>query len=146
MVTLKTGDYTLRWYEAVLAVERKESISEYANCLNAKRWADCLGRLNTFPVAFVLLEFHLEDLVGYPYVPSVHPAVRKKVRVRGPYLLRKHLELEQAHPNVRFVFAGTAGKAFAASVFKRVVEADPRPAGAVTPPGPTSRSRRGGVS
>ena len=119
---LFTGDYTIEGWESRLIVERKGSVLEYAHNLVEDRWYDVLGRLSGFDFAHVVLEFSLDDLAKFPFTSAVPFSVRRKLKTRGNFLLRAHIESELRYPRVRWHFASTSGKAYVASVFKRAWE------------------------
>lgn len=120
--TLKTGDYTVAGLEDLLMIERKESMSELAQCLFQDRFKDEMLRMRGCPFAYVINEFPFSHLVDYPRIPTVPHAVRKRVKVSGSLLLKTLLEYEQLYPWVKFHFAGENGRNLAGSLFKRAVE------------------------
>lgn len=113
--TLKTGDYTVEGYEDVLCVERKGTFGELAGNLTEKRFWNEIDRMGSFKYAYVICEFELKDIMMYPYNMG---KLQSKIKVTGPFLLRKIIEAELR--GVRFIFAGKYGKEFFLSLVKRV--------------------------
>lgn len=127
--TLKTGDYTLRGYEDVLAIERKGCISELASNLSTK-WTTFekeLVRLEDFPHPFIICEFTLDDLMMFPHGSGIPKYRWSSMRIRAPFLLKRLLEIEVRF-KVKIIFAGKHGKEVVSSLFKRIVESTPCPA------------------
>lgn len=118
---LKTGDYTLRDYESVVAVERKATPSELAGNVFEARFLRELERLDSFEEPHVICEFNLDELIDYPRGSDVPHAKRKLVRVRGPLLLKRVVELQRQF-KARWHFAGGRGRELALCIFKRVSE------------------------
>jgi hypothetical protein len=118
---LKTGDYSVEGLEEVLTVERKGSTSELATNLGEARFERELERMKAFRWAFVICEFSLEDLLAFPSRTSIPASRRRRMRVRGPYLLRRVCELI-VRTGIPFFFVGGSGRAFALSLLKRAWE------------------------
>jgi hypothetical protein len=121
-IKLDEGDYAIEGYENLMVIERKGSISEWANNVMEKRFENELQRLLNIKKVWIVLEFTMDDLITYPYGPTVHPSVRKKTRVTGALLLKRTIEIERDYHNVKIVFAGKHGKQVAGSIFKRMFE------------------------
>lgn len=118
---LKTGDYSLSGLEDFVCVERKGAAAELAGNLSQKRFSRELDRMAKIPHAYVLCEFPLSDLVAYPDLDEIPWAARKRIRVRGPYLLRRVCE-EMTRTGVPFIFCGHGpdhARSLALSLFKR---------------------------
>lgn len=113
---LETGDYTIKGFENILSIERKGRISEWARNINEKRFERELGRLDEIKHSFILLEFDMSDVMRYPIGAGVP---RNKSKIRGPYILRRTMEMMIQH-NVKIIFCGKNGKEIATSLFKRV--------------------------
>lgn len=76
---LDTGDYSVQGLEDIVAIERKETIQEFArNCVE-KRWGDCMRRLKDIEHAYILLEFTEDCVNRYPHSARVPPHVRRKM-------------------------------------------------------------------
>jgi len=85
---LSTGDYTLRGYESRLCIERKKTVSELAQNITTKRFHNELERMKQFEWAFLILEFSVSDILNYPSSKDVPKHIRKKLRVKGPFILK----------------------------------------------------------
>jgi hypothetical protein len=123
--TLKTGDYTLEGFETSLCVERKRNTGEIAANLTQDRFERELGRMDEFPFSFVVCEFTLADLLAFPRNSGIPPHRWKWVRLTPQFLLKRVMELQLAF-KARWVFAGDHGRAYASSLFKRIVELQAR--------------------
>ena len=125
---LQTGDYTLVGYEHLFRVERKGSAGEFwGNLTNKTKWANFkaeMERLEEFPAAFLVLEFSMPDVVGFP--KGLPWGVRRKMRVTRGYFLRRFLELQMTY-RTKVVMAGPEGREVFTSLTKRVVERWPDP-------------------
>lgn len=136
--TLDTADYTLLGYEDVFRLERKGSVAEFvANITQKEKWADFkaeLERLEAYEAPFLVLEFDLEQVAAYPDGSGLPWAVRRKVRVKPQFFLKRLLEIELAF-KTKIIPAGRRGKEVASSLFKRIVERWPHR----TPPDSTEK-------
>lgn len=121
--SLKTGDYTILGYEDKLCIERKGCISEFAGNLMEERFYKELDRMELFKYSYLILEFSLKDLLDYPYVEGIPYSIRKRIKVRGYFLLKKLCEIQMKY-KTHIIFAGdkTSSKEFVMSIFKRMVE------------------------
>lgn len=122
--TMGTGDYTLEGWEARLTVERKATPSELAGWVFQDRCEAELERMKSFQFAYLLLEFSVADLEAFPRGSDIPYQQRKRVRVRGPLLLKRLHELQLSYPHVRTQFVGGSGKSYCLSLFKRLTEQD----------------------
>lgn len=86
--TLKTGDYTLAGFEDVIAVEKKRNVTEFAQSVAQKRFWRELDRMQAFPHKFLLLDFSFGELEGYPFTTDLPWYVKKKIKLRGGFLLK----------------------------------------------------------
>ena len=125
--TLKTGDYTLKNHEDDLCIERKKTVSELSINIHEDRFYRELERMKTFKWAFVICEFPLSALLEYPEGSNLPPKVKSKIKVTGPYLLKKVTEIMTTYPYVHFLFCGNQFNAYTmcVSIFKRVHESKP---------------------
>lgn len=125
---MPTGDYTLAGYENIFTIERKGSVSEFAQNITVKDKWRCfkeeLERMEGFANPFIVLEFTVEQLLGYPEGCGLPRAVVKEIRTGGAFLLKRVLEIELRY-KVKIIFAGTKGPEVASSLFKRIVELCP---------------------
>ena len=107
---LDTGDYSLQGLEELFCIERKGSVSEFANNITEKRFKDVVERLSKIPYAFLLLEFDLEDVLIYPVGSTVPKKMWDKIRI-GPKFILKHINELQILYNVKVLFCGDASNA-----------------------------------
>jgi len=125
VATVKTGDYTIKGYEDLVAIERKKSPTELALNLGKEidRFEREMERMSRIPHAFVLCEFNYKDLIDYPKGITVPAAAAKSSRMNGPFMLKKINELQIKY-GVQFMFCGSTygGWQVACSIFKRVME------------------------
>ena len=121
--TLKTGDYAIKGYEKLVCIERKKSVLELAANLGKKyiTFAKELKRMADFEHAYIICEFSFNELVNYPYLTKLPPALKSTIRVRGPYLLKKVTEI-QLDTNIKMMFCGNEHSAFlaASSILKNL--------------------------
>ena len=118
---LDTGDYSLKGYEETLCIERKGKISEFARNVTEKRFENELSRMQDYKYRFVILEFAVKDILDFPKNSKIPYNKRKYIKVRGPFILKRLLELAITY-NVQVLFCGEHGRDVASSIFKRVVE------------------------
>lgn len=119
--TLKTGDYTLRGFENVLAIERKGRVTEFINNLGQKRFYAELDRLELIPFSFVICEFTMEDLIKFPEGSGISPYKWRYIKLTGKVALKLLIEIQMKY-KTKFLFCGSKGQIVASSIFKRVVE------------------------
>lgn len=123
--TLPTGDYTIQGFETAIVIERKGSIAEFAGNLYQARFVRELERLRQFPHAFIVLEFSFDDVLNFPASSSIPRSRWRFLRITPNLFVRRIAELQQMFPTVQFIFAGSGGKLFAASHFKRIFSRGP---------------------
>lgn len=87
-IKLDTGDYTVEGLEDKLCIDRKASVNELAGNITQARFKRELERIREFPHAFIILEASAQDVFDYPHSADLPPAVRKKIRINGNYLMR----------------------------------------------------------
>ena len=120
--TIKTGDYTLYGYENHLCIERKGNVSELAANITQDRFIRELERMQDFPWRYILLEFTMEDVVKFPRGAKIPAYKRKHLKVRGPFLLKRILDLQRKY-QVPFMLCGKHAQEVCSSIFKRFMEA-----------------------
>lgn len=120
-VKLPTGDYTIRGFEHVLAIERKGKSGEFARNIIEKRFDNEMKRLEVFTHPFIILEFSAEHILSFPVNSGIPPKEWPKLRVNPWFFLKRVIELQLQY-KTKIIFAGTKGKEIAASIFKRVIE------------------------
>ena len=63
----------------------------------------------------------MEDFLDFPRGSDIPKRKQKYLKLRGPFLLKTMLELQQKY-SVPFVFCGTRGQEVCSSIFKRFIE------------------------
>ena len=120
---LDTGDYSLQGYEDKLCIERKGSISEFANNLVEKRFTDVLDRMKGFPHKYIILEFDLENILCFPEKSGIPKYRWKTLKVTPNFLLKRVADIQVKY-NIPIIFCGNkdGAQAMVLSIFKRVIE------------------------
>jgi len=118
---LDTGDYSLHGYEDVFTIERKGSIAEFAKNVVQDRFERELERMNPIKHSYILLEFNMDELINYPSSLKINYHQKKKIRLRGSFILKRMLEISLKY-KPRILFCGKHGKQVADSIFKRIIE------------------------
>ena len=118
---LDTGDYSIEGLEHLLGIERKKSISEFANNVIEGRFQDVLLRMSQLKYSFFLLEFNLSDVLIYPVGSTVPKRMWNKIKFSPAFLLKNILELQLKH-NIIVYFCGDAKNAelMAEHILKKV--------------------------
>lgn len=107
---LDTGDYSIDGLQHILCIERKKSISEFANNIVESRFQDVIMRMSQLKYSFLLLEFDLEDVLIYPVGSTVPRKMWDKIKISPAFLLKNILELQIKH-NIIVYFCGNSGDA-----------------------------------
>lgn len=107
---LDTGDYSIEGLENLLAIERKKSVSEFANNITESRFKDVVSRLSAMKYSFLLLEFDLEDILIYPVGSSVPKKMWDKIKISPSFIMKHILELQIYH-NIKVIFCGDSDNA-----------------------------------
>lgn len=124
---LDTGDYTIKGLENKLCIERKHSIAEFAKNIVEKRFKAQLQRMNKFDYSYLILEFGLDDVYNYPYVKSIPYDIRKKIKIRGPFLFKKLAEITVKYDvNIFLCQHPKYAEEMVISLMKRVYERENR--------------------
>lgn len=119
---LNIGDYTLRGYEKIFSIDRKGCVSEWSNNLISDAFYRELERAKLLNHFWILLEFNMHDLIVFPKWSGIPKRQQKYMKMRGPIILAKTLNLNVSYPQVQVVFCGKAhGKQVAHSIFKRMI-------------------------
>ena len=118
---LDTGDYSIEGLQHLLCIERKKSISEFANNIIESRFKDVVIRMSQLKYSFLLLEFSLEDVLIYPIGSTVPKRMWDKIKISPAFLLKNLLELQLNH-NIIVYFCGNASDAekMAEYIFKKI--------------------------
>lgn len=120
---LDTGDYSLQGLETLFCIERKGSVSEFANNITEKRFKDVVDRMRRIPYAFLLLEFDLEDILIYPVGSNVPKKMWDKLKITPKFILKHIIELQILH-NIKVVFCGdpTNAEKMAITIMRKIYE------------------------
>jgi len=107
---LDTGDYSIEGLENIVAIERKKSVSEFANNVTESRFKDVIDRLSHIKYSFLLLEFNLEDILIYPIGSNVPKKMWDKIKISPAFIMKHILELQMFN-NIKVVFCGDSSNA-----------------------------------
>jgi ERCC4-type nuclease len=118
---LDTGDYSIQGLEHLLGIERKKSVSEFANNITESRFKDVVMRMAQLKYSFLLLEFDLEDILIYPIGSTVPRRMWDKIKISPAFILKHILELQLNH-NIKVIFCGDSSNAqkMAEHILKKV--------------------------
>lgn len=122
---LDTGDYTVEGLEDKLCIERKASVTEFANNVgqDKHRFMQEIERMKSFPYKFIILEFSLTDLMDFPAGSGIKEKDFYKVKVTNTYMLKTLMEFQLFH-GIHVIFCDSKKNAKWAvlSIIKRVNE------------------------
>lgn len=118
---LDTGDYSIAGMEDVICIERKKSVSEFANNIVESRFKDVIQRLQTIKYSFVLLEFSLVDVLRYPQGSNVPRRMWNKIKISPAFIMKNILDLELKY-NIKVIFCDNHDHAnkLAQMIFRRM--------------------------
>ena len=122
---LDSGDYSLSGLEEVVCIERKKSTSEIANNLgkDINRFTRELERMKSFPFAYIICEFTLQDVLSFPKGTNIKPSLLKDVRINGKYLVKLLSSFKEKY-GIEVIYAGNRDNAIikAEEIFNTVLE------------------------
>lgn len=118
---LDTGDYSIQGYEALLAIERKRNVAEFANNITEKRFKDVVERLSKIKHSYILFEFDMENVMRYPVGSDIPKRLWSKIRI-SPFFILKHMVDLQVDHNIKILFCGNSNNAekMALSIMRKV--------------------------
>jgi ERCC4-type nuclease len=118
---LDTGDYSIEGLEDLLCIERKKSVSEFANNIVESRFKDVVMRMSQLKYSFLLLEFDLKDVLIYPVGSTVPKKMWDKIKISPAFLIKNLLDLELNH-NIKVIYCGSSSNAekMAEHILKKV--------------------------
>lgn len=118
---LDTGDYSIQGLEDILCIERKRNVSEIANNITEKRFADVLSRMSKYRFPFILLEFDLNDVLDFPIGSDIPKKLWDKIKIKPQFIL-KHLTEMCLLYNIYVIFCGSKANAeiYAESIMNKV--------------------------
>ena len=106
---LHVGDYSIEGLEDIIAIERKESVTELAHNIIEPRWYDVIDRLSKVRHAYFICEFTWTDVVNYPASAKLPAKFKRKLRVPSG-LIRKRV-YEAREKGIHFCFCDGKHKA-----------------------------------
>jgi hypothetical protein len=122
--SLWIADYTVEGIEDLFLIERKATPSElYLNIMTKDyvRFKKELVELNKVKHAFIICEFSLDDLLGFPWNNPKIPR-RKKIRMKKGLDVYDRITLINAEfPNIQFLFGGKSAKKAAQAQIDRMI-------------------------
>ncbi len=101
---LDTGDYSIVGFEDTLCVERKRSVSELAQNVTQERFDRVLERMSEFPHSYLLFEFTQEEVAKFPKGSKLPWKVRRRIRTRGPFILKRLAEIQEQYPDLQIIY------------------------------------------
>jgi ERCC4-type nuclease len=107
---LDTGDYSISGLEHLIGIERKKSVSEFANNIVEKRFEDVVERLSKLKYSFILFEFDLKDVLVYPVGSTVPKRMWNNIKISPAFIMKNLLELQISH-NINTIFCGSPSAA-----------------------------------
>jgi ERCC4-type nuclease len=107
---LDTGDYSIEGLEHLLGIERKKSVSEFANNIVESRFEDVVERLSKLKYSFILFEFDLQDVLIYPVGSTVPKKWWNNIKITPAFIMKHIIELQLLH-NIKVVFCGSSSNA-----------------------------------
>lgn len=107
---LDTADYSIEGLEHLLAIERKQSVSEVATNITEKRFPAFLERMSEIPHKFMLFEFDLEDVYNFPIGSEIPKSKWDKLKVKNNYIL-KQISLFHIKYGIHTMFCGDSDNA-----------------------------------
>jgi len=118
---LDTGDYSIEGLEHLLGIERKKSVSEFANNIVEERFTDVVDRLSKLKYSYILFEFSLNDVLIYPVGSNIPKKWWNNIKISPSFIIKHILELEMIH-NIKIIFCGSAANAekMAEHILKKV--------------------------
>lgn len=118
---LNTGDYSLVGYEDLLTIERKGSVTEFAQNIVQARFEKELERLTKFKYKYIILEFAIGKIMNYPQGSGLPPYLMKRARINGNFIMSKIIHYQVTY-DIPIIIADQYGKEIASHIFKRVVK------------------------
>jgi len=114
------GDYSLKGFENRFTIERKGSTAEFSHNLYEARFEDELCRMDLMDFPYLFLEFQLDDIYTFPVNSGVPRYLWEKLKMTPKLFLKRFLELQLNHPNIKIMFVGDKGPETAAALFKYI--------------------------
>lgn len=86
---LNTGDYSLVGLEDLICIERKKTVTELAGNVVSKRFIKELERMKQYKYKYLVLEFSLKNILGYPENQDLPWRIKNKIKVSGEFILTR---------------------------------------------------------
>jgi ERCC4-type nuclease len=120
---LDTGDYSVEGLEDLLCIERKKSVSEFANNITESRFKDVINRMVSYKYRFFIMEFDLNDIYRYPIGSNIPKHMWDKIKITAGFILKNLLEIQLKY-NIHVLFCGDSENAskIALTLMKKVYE------------------------
>tara|TARA_R110000824_G_scaffold14354_4_gene61121 strand:+ start:8147 stop:8611 length:465 start_codon:yes stop_codon:yes gene_type:complete len=125
---LDEGDYAIAGLEDKLCIERKASFMEvYKNVTEKRFWSE-VQRMANYKYKFLVCEFSMSDVDGFPHNTGLPKKIWSKLQVTPQYVMMRLSEIQVKY-NIHVVFAGDRDNAsyLVTNIMKRVYEAENRP-------------------
>lgn len=120
---LDHGDYAIEGLEHKIFIERKASEVEIAGNVIEKRFPKLLLAAEKYEYRFIICEFSLDRVLNYPFGSDLPASVKKRIKVRGPYLL-SNIQNWQINHGIHVVFCDNKSYAqkFTLSLMKKIAK------------------------
>jgi len=102
---LDSGDYTIKGFEDKLFIERKQSVAEFYNNVNEKRFWDEIERSQTYKYRYIIFEFSASDVEMFPYGSGLPKNVISKLKISSAYLMKCIAKI-QVKFDIHVIFGG----------------------------------------
>lgn len=120
---LKTADYTLVGFEKYIAIERKESVTEFVGSITNPNFREELNRMADIMRPIVMLEFGIGALLEWPSSSNLSAFHQARMPLTNPgAAISAFIELQCDYPYVNFMFVEKRGEEVARCIFKKVIE------------------------
>lgn len=116
---LFTGDYTIEGFQEKLIIERKANTAELAKNIYEDRFEEELKRMDSFKYPFLIFEFDMEDVLGFPVNSGIPQRLWPKLKTTPELLLSKILSYDMRY-KTKILFAGQNGMRVAEEIFLKV--------------------------
>lgn len=95
VVTLKTGDYTVRGFEDILVCERKASTSELSINFGSKwkAFSNELKRMKSIENRYIICEFPLQYIYSFPASSSIPRQNWANLKITSAFLAKRIEEI-----------------------------------------------------
>lgn len=119
---LDTGDYTLKGYEHLLVIEKKRNVIELANSIAKQRFWREIDRMKNYKYKFLILDFPIDDIINYPDTAKLPFYIKRKIRIRGPFLLSRMSTIQLAGIQIIYASHQYNSQMILEDLFKQVIK------------------------